>query len=259
MFDIQKYYSDPEGRYIIVDIKTEDQIITLLNLYAPNNDEPSFFQNIFNNNLSTFECDYLVIGGDFNLVQNLEKDKKGGNQTTHFKSLKEIENLKESMDLTDIWRDLHPDSQRFTWRRNPEVHCRLDFFLISSSLATNALEADILPGFRTDHSLITLCIGTKTNPRGPGFWKLNTHFLRDLEYISLIKNTINEVSNDYKDDETVDPVLLWDVLKMQIRASSIKYAKEYKAKQRQSKTTYPMLRRMKLVKSCWLKNKTLSN
>ena len=111
------------------------------------------------------------------------------------------------------------------------------FFLISSSLATNALEADILPGFRTDHSLITLCIGTKTNPRGPGFWKLNTHFLRDLEYISLIKNTINEVSNDYKDDETVDPVLLWDVLKMQIRASSIKYAKEYKAKQRQSEKT----------------------
>lgn len=112
------------------------------------------------------------------------------------------------MDLTDIWRDLHPDSQRFTWRRrNPEIHCRLDFFLISSSLATNALEADILPGFRTDHSLITLCIGTKTNPRGPGFWKLNTHFLRDLEYINLIKNTINEVSNDYKDDET-DPVLL---------------------------------------------------
>ena len=98
------------------------------------------------------------------------------------------------------------------------------FFLISSSLATNALEADILPGFRTDHSLITLCIGTKTNPRGPGFWKLNTHFLRDLEYINLIKNTINEVSNDYKDGETVDPVLLWEVLKMQIRASSIKYA-----------------------------------
>ena len=40
-FDIQKYYSNPEGRYIIVDIKTEDQIITLLNLYAPNNDEPT--------------------------------------------------------------------------------------------------------------------------------------------------------------------------------------------------------------------------
>ena len=73
---------------------------------------------------------HSVIGGDFNLVQNISKDKKGGNRTTHFKSLEEIEMLKENMDLTDIWRDLHPNEQRFTWRRNkPEIHCRLDFFL----------------------------------------------------------------------------------------------------------------------------------
>ena len=152
-----------------------------------------------------------MLGGDFNLVQNIPKDKKGGNQTTHFKSLEEIEMLKENMYLTDIWRDLHPSTQRFTWRRDkPEIHCRLDFFLISSSLSTDALEADILPGFKTDLSLITLSLTTKTNPRGPGFWKLNSHFLKDLEYIHLIKETINEASNDYKEDETVDAILLWD-------------------------------------------------
>ena len=50
-------------------------------------------------------------------------------------------------------------------------------------------------------------------------------------YINLIKKTISDVSNDYKEDERVDPILLWDVMKMQIRASSIKYAKKYKAKQ----------------------------
>ena len=142
------------------------------------------------------------------------------------------------MNLTDIWRDFHPDTLRFTWRRNkPEIHCRLDFFLISSSLSTDALEADILPGFKTDHSLITLSLGTKTNPRGPGFWKLNSHFLKDLEYINLIKETINKVSNDYKEDESVDAILLWDVMKMQIRASSIKYAKQQKAKQKRTEKT----------------------
>ena len=168
----------------------------------------------------------MVVGGDFNLVQNIERDKKGGNRTTHFKSLEEIEKFKENMNLTDIWRDLHPNIQRFTWRRNkPEIHCRLDFFLISSSLSTDALEADILPGFKTDHSLITLSLGTKTNPRGPGFWKLNSHFLKDLEYINLIKETINKVSKEYKEDESEDAILSWDVMKMQIRASSIKYAK----------------------------------
>ena len=56
---------------------------------------------------------------------------------------------KENMNLTDIWRDLHPDIQRLTWRRGkPGIHCRLDFFLISSSLSTDALEADILPGLK---------------------------------------------------------------------------------------------------------------
>ena len=37
-----------------VDIKTEDKILTLQNIYAPNNDVPNFFKSIFDN-LSTFE------------------------------------------------------------------------------------------------------------------------------------------------------------------------------------------------------------
>ena len=66
---------------------------------------------------------------------------------------------------------------------------------------------------------------------------MNSHFLKDLEYINLIKETINKVSNDYKEDESVDAILLWDVLKMQIRASSIKYAKQQKAKQKRTEKT----------------------
>ena len=66
---------------------------------------------------------------------------------------------------------------------------------------------------------------------------MNSHLLKDLEYINLIKETINEVSNDYKEDETVDAILLWDVMKMRIRANSIKYAKQQKAKQKQTEKT----------------------
>ena len=84
--------------------------------------------------------------------------------------------------------------------------------MISSSLSTNTLETDILPGSKTDHFLITLFLGTKTNPRGPGFWKLNSHFLKVLEYINLIRETLNVVSNDYKEYESVYATLLWDVI-----------------------------------------------
>ena len=232
-FNILKCYTDPEGRFIIVDVETEEKILTLVNIYAPNRDDPIFFRGVSEKMLS-FECDLIVFGGDFNLVCDVEKDKKGGNPTTHWKSREEVFLLKEQFQLADIWRINNPDVMRFTWERtNPEIRCRLDFFLISESLCPNVLEAEIHPGYRTDHRMITVKINNTTNPRGPGFWKLNTNFLTESEYVELIKKTIQDVSKEYKGHREVDKILLWDVIKMEIRAASIKYAKAKKSHLRQ--------------------------
>ena len=94
----------------------------------------------------------------------------------------------ENLDLIDAWRVLHPDSSRYTWRRRkPEIQCRLDFFLVSQSLMCNVMHADILTGYKTDHSMIDIRIAVHLNPRGPGFWKLNTSFLNEIEYVNQIK------------------------------------------------------------------------
>ena len=50
--------------------------MTLATLYAPNDDEPSFFLNFFDH-LRDFQFDEIIIGGDFNLVLDLDMDKKG--------------------------------------------------------------------------------------------------------------------------------------------------------------------------------------
>ena len=48
-FQISKTYTDPEGRFIICDLNTNGKQITLLNIYAPNEDDPStFFISVFN-------------------------------------------------------------------------------------------------------------------------------------------------------------------------------------------------------------------
>ena len=78
--------------------------------------------------------------------------------------------------------------------------------MISSSLGTAVTKADILPGLKTDHSLITLQISRNKNPRGPGFWKLNTSFSLDIEYINLIKKTVKETSEEYEKYEKNDEV-----------------------------------------------------
>ena len=64
----------------------------------------------------TLNDELVIMGGDFNLVMDCLKDKKRGNVTTHGNSLKEVQNIANSLDLIDVWRTLNPDGKRFTWR-----------------------------------------------------------------------------------------------------------------------------------------------
>ena len=160
-----------------------------------------------------FDCDNIVMGRDFNFILKSEFDKQGGRvNTSHPKALAEIRNVQINLDLGDIWRDENPLTTRYTRRRrNPDISCRLDFFLISRGVYGKVTNSDILPGYKTDHSTITLSLGVTENPRGPGLWKLNTSFLTDIEYINRIKMVISQTWEDYKNDNNVDDALLWEI------------------------------------------------
>ena len=125
--EIQKLFIDPVGRFIICDVKANEKSLTLANIYAPNEDNPAFFLDFFEH-LDDFKCDDIIIGGEFNLVLDLEKDRTGGLAKTHRNSVKIIQECSEKLDLMDAWRVLN--ISRFTWRRRrPKIQCRLDFFL----------------------------------------------------------------------------------------------------------------------------------
>ena len=63
---IHKVFSDPNGRFIICDIVAESKHLTVANIYAPNENDPNFFNSFFDH-LSSFR------GEDFNLVLDVEK------------------------------------------------------------------------------------------------------------------------------------------------------------------------------------------
>ena len=132
-FQIEKVFIDPQGRFIICDIKTNENCLTLANIYAPNEDNPAFFLDFFDH-LIDFKGDDIIMGGDYNLVLDLDKDKRGGLAKTHQNSVKIIDEFSEKLDLVDVWMVLHPDTSGFTWRQHrPRIQCRLDFFLVSQS------------------------------------------------------------------------------------------------------------------------------
>ena len=88
-FDLQimKTFIDDSGRLILCDLKRNGKSITLANIYAPNEDDPAFFKNLLDH-LEDFEGEEIIIGGDFNLVLDVEKDKKGGLPRTHHNAQK---------------------------------------------------------------------------------------------------------------------------------------------------------------------------
>jgi len=69
--------------------------------------------------------------------------------------------------------------------------------------------------------MITLDLSLHSNPRGKGFWKLNTSPLYEMEYIEGIKKTIENTVNEYKDDTSVSPVLLWEMIKLKVRENPL--------------------------------------
>ena len=91
-------------------------------------------------------------------------------------------------------------------------------------------DVEIVPNIFSDHSAITLSMSsvvTETKS-GPGFWKFNNSLLTDKNYLQMITTQIPEFVSKYQ--ELTDKRLLWDLIKMEIRASTIIFA-ERKAKQ----------------------------
>ena len=76
--------------------------------------------------------------------------------------------------------------------------------------------------------MITLQLSLHSNLRGRGLWKLKTSFLKDEEYANQIRAVITRNKDEYSQDNTVTPGLLWEMIKMKTREASINYGKSKK-------------------------------
>ena len=74
-YKLHKTISDPFGRYIIINISTQNQKITLVTLYGPNTDSPEFFLNLKETICANDLLDNaIILCGDWNVVQNYTMD-----------------------------------------------------------------------------------------------------------------------------------------------------------------------------------------
>ena len=80
---------------------------------------------------------------------------------------------------------------------HPFKQGRLDFFLLSHEMFSMVDNTDILPGYRSDHSIPTVTFAKQTPHRGRGYWKFNNSLLKDTKYIQVVKDAIGEIVKQY--------------------------------------------------------------
>ncbi len=214
--------------------------LSLVNIYGPNNDSPEFYHKI-NSVLDNFMSDFILICGDWNLIQDPNIDCYNYTAINNPKSRDCVIKLKNDYNLVDPWRVYIPDLQKYTWhRKNPVKMSRLDFYLISEELLTKIEDVKIVNGYRTDHSIVELTITLSEFKKGAGFWKFNTSLLKDADYVNKVKQVIRDVVGDYSldiDSEnipienirlSINDSLFLEILLLKIREMTIKYSSKLK-------------------------------
>ena len=209
------------GRILILQFSIDDQKFICANIYAPNNDNAQiiFFKQL-RSLLEQFPSDNIIVGGDFNCPLS-KTDKEGGRDVFSRRNVaNEIEQLMCILHLDNVWRTLHPEEKQFTWRTS-DLKIKLDYWLIAHQLLQKSPVqlCEIKHAAHCDHSLVTLKLQINEKcPRGPGFWKFNSSLLKDDEYAEKLMFKIPQNLEDHG--------LLWELIKMEIRAFTISYSKQ---------------------------------
>ena len=118
--DIIKTKRDLNGQILLTEIKTENYVLAIINIYAPNVDCPQFFSD-----LATYmEClpEVKIVAGDFNIVMNEDLDRYTGcTQEKNIQKKRSYDTLTALMEqykLCDVWRERNLTKKRYSWFKN---------------------------------------------------------------------------------------------------------------------------------------------
>ena len=79
-------------------------------------------------------------------------------------------------------------------------------------------------GVKTDHLAYYAFFLIKAKPRGHGYWKMNTKYLRTEKFVTLMNKTIDEANNSQCNKATARKK--WEYIKYKIRDVSREFPKE---------------------------------
>ena len=229
-FNVNGLGDKVKRKAIFQNIRTRKIDICLLqkthSIYAPTQDKEHgqlIVLSQLKEQLMAYSDELMLLGGDFNIALDPGKDRRGNhtqiNSRRYRRALKET---LETLDLVDYWREINPNSRRYTFHRKNQAS-RLDYWFTSNFFKNKIKKCTIDIGTHSDHSPVILRVNTDISRGGPGSWKLNNNLLQDNEYVQAIKDLLAEI----KSEETgLDDSSHWDYIKYRIKTCSISFSRD---------------------------------
>ena len=156
----------------------------------------------------------VILGGDFNFVEDLLLDKRGGNPSFGSRGAVPFGVIKSTFGLVDAFRTKFSDKVCFSYSKN-FVSCRLDRFYVKSSDSHLVRDVEYIPCVQSDHDFVYMVLDVKEGrpSRGKGYWKMDISLLDKVDNVNSIRSFIS--SFDFGGPDTCFDQ--WEVFKEELR------------------------------------------
>ena len=104
-YDISEIKKDPNGNFLITELKISGKKITLINIYCPNEDKPHFYNSV-QQLVSDIGNENVIFCGDWNLVLDPYLDTENYRQINNPRGRSAVLNIIQENGYIDVWRVL---------------------------------------------------------------------------------------------------------------------------------------------------------
>ena len=229
---------DDDGRYILT-ISCQGKQLTLCNIYAPsggsspNQRKRKIFFNLLTRLLQPHKTQHnlIILGGDFNMTTHSIDRRPQPQQPYKCSSITALNNLINSLTLTDIWRMRYPSVEEFTHISNVGSFTKIDRVYVSMWAEPCCTQVSHQPNIFSDHhNYIHISMHLIPTPRGESTWILNKTILDNPQYITLITNFWEEFITKEQNDQTLKA--WWDEGKLHTKTLTIQFSKKENKKKK---------------------------
>uniref|UniRef100_A0A674MN32 Endonuclease/exonuclease/phosphatase domain-containing protein n=1 Tax=Takifugu rubripes TaxID=31033 RepID=A0A674MN32_TAKRU len=230
-FESSSVVSDPNGRNVIVQGKLQNTPVVLASIYAPTWDDDKFMSKIFSN-IPNAADHHIIIGGDFNQVQDLDLDRSSTSQSSLSKATSMLKFHADQLGLSDPWRTMYPHTKAFSFFSHVHrSYSRIYFFLLDNRLLDNIQSCEYHSIVISDHSPITLNINLSQDKLPTKPWRFNSHLLSEPKFKDYLTNQI-QLFFDTNDTPDIGSGVLWETLKAYLRGQIISFISGFRREER---------------------------